>query len=120
MRRRLARNLLIAASLTQLAPDVAFAQIFARQLPAASGEMSNAACTDAGCSPQWPYGYFQEHWRRWPEEHIPPVRPDAPRSAPSSSTVPSADTPDPRDEMSIMPRNRQATPKMSAPGMATP
>jgi hypothetical protein len=63
------RNLLLHFGLFAVCvPATATAQIFARAALDAE-ETSNASCGLLSCPPRaLTYGYYHEHWRRWPEE----------------------------------------------------
>jgi hypothetical protein len=120
------RNALMLACLSTMMPGaIAMGQIFTRTAPEVVMEEVPAtgnACGMRPCPPRaLTYGYYHEHWRRWPEELQPGATPSLTPYATPPADAPKAETPDPRDEGSVAPRRRQSewapaeTPAVPAP-----
>ncbi len=120
--------------LTAVPAQVGQAQIFAR-VSHEQAAAANRSCGFRPCSPKLlTYGYYHEHWRKWPEEPAAGTLSElSPFAVPDRTTPPGPTTevPDPRDETSSTVRKRTAVPiqpddaenpmpGQSAPPMTTP
>ena len=87
------------------------AQIFARVTAVEAAAATNSACGLRACPPKaLTYGYYHEHWRRWPEEPSGPLAGDmSPFAVPDRSKL-TGEAPDARDEASQVPRQRKPVP----------
>ncbi len=110
MLRLIPRKLLLQVGLTALwVPSLASAQIFARAEFDVETPV-NTSCGLTSCPPRaLTYGYYHEHWRRWPEEPTTTVSAEAlsPFAKPDRR-VPTVDLPEPRMEDSMAPRRPPA------------
>jgi len=85
--------------------------------------VGNVSCGPQGCPPRVKsFGYYHEHWRRWPEDAqaVPGADALSPFVVPDRN-VPSVQTPNARDEASAVPRRRGSKATSSpAKGSASP
>jgi hypothetical protein len=104
------RKLLVQVGLlTVCLPTSATGQVFARAALEAE-DASNASCALQSCPPRTlTYGYYHEHWRRWPEEPGATELADelSPFTRPSRG-VPAVEVPPPSDEDALAPRRRKS------------